>query len=84
MDFERQVEPGIIKIFDMSIKKTKLVNSEDNIIGIDMRFIGMRDDEFNFDRCIFKEKKIRNPDPNCRFEWKYEQEVIKMIPHIFA
>ena len=42
VDFERQVEPGIINIFDMIIKtqETKTDNKKQNHI----RFVGMRDD----------------------------------------
>lgn len=50
LDFERQVEPGIIKIFNMAISTTKKAD-ELNTKEINMRFVGMRDDEFTFDRC---------------------------------
>ena len=62
MNFERQVEPGIINIFDMNVFK---MNMKDNQFSqsIEVRFIGMRDDEFNFDKCAFTEHKIKNPDP---------------------
>ena len=56
MDFERQIEPGIIKIYDMNVIKSNLT-SRDNTksVAVELRFIGMRDDEFNFDRCHFHE-----------------------------
>ena len=64
MDFERQIEPGIIKIYDMNVIKANLSSRESkNRVAIELRFIGMRDDEFNFDRCYFHEIQIKNPDP---------------------
>lgn len=54
MDFERQVEPGIIKIFDMFIHaETISAEGEDQVQRIQMSCCGMRDDEFTFDRSEF-------------------------------
>lgn len=61
MDFERQVEPGIIKIFDMNILKADAVD-QSHTQQIESRFIGMRDDEFYYDLCRFIETKVKNPD----------------------
>lgn len=83
MNFERQVEPGIINIFDMNVFK---MNMKDNQFSqsIEVRFIGMRDDEFNFDKCAFTEHKIKNPDQTSDEEWIYKQELQVMDPHIFG
>lgn len=59
INFERQVEPGIIKIFNMSINSTPLLGKTNTNI-ITMRFVGMRDDEFTFDICSYYENKIQN------------------------
>lgn len=32
----------------------------------------MRDDEYNFDMCVFNEHKIKNPDVNSEEEWIYK------------
>lgn len=72
IDFERQVEPGIIKIFNMKIYQ-QVVDGNENIKKINMTFVGMRDDEFTFDRCIYKETKMPNLDLNKFFSpWKFE------------
>ena len=56
MDFERQVEPGIINIYDMNVIKSNITSRENTkSVAVELRFIGMRDDEFNFDRCYFHE-----------------------------
>ena len=71
MDFERQVEPGIIKIFDMNVMKQN-VSNRNSSKSIEMRFIGMRDDEFNFDRCHFIETRHKNTDKTSDEEWIYK------------
>ena len=48
------MEPGIIKIFNMKIKISKLNDKE---VKVDARFLGMKDDVFTMDRASYKEKK---------------------------
>lgn len=53
--FDRQVEPGIIKIHDMNIRSTALdAHTNKN----EIRFVGMRDDEFTLDRATYTERKL--------------------------
>ena len=82
MDFERQVEPGIIKVFNMNI--TTEDTEDQNQKTINMRFVAMRDDEFTYDRCTYVERRTVNTDKNTRKEFDYEQELMRMEPHIFA
>lgn len=49
-----------------------------------MRFVAMRDDEFTYDGCTYIEKRSLNLDKNTRKKYNYEQELIRMEPHIFA
>lgn len=54
VNFERQVEPGIIKIFNMRLKTT-VVSGQPDTKRIDLRFVGMRDDEYTYDQCFYEE-----------------------------
>ena len=47
IDFESQVEPGIIQIFEMSIQEEEVPGDENKKLK-HMCFLGMRDDEFTF------------------------------------
>ena len=49
-----------------------------------MRFVAMRDDEFTYDRCTYIETKTLNTDKNTRKAFDYEQELVRMEPHIWA
>ena len=50
--FDRDVQPGIIKIHDMKIKVSK---GQDGFSTKSVRVHGMRDDEFVFDKAVFDE-----------------------------
>lgn len=63
INFESQVEPGIIKIFNMNISSEKYTQKS-NTKRIAMSFVGMRDDEFTFDRCSYLETMVLNNNKN--------------------
>lgn len=63
----------------------KQIEDNENVKEVTMRYVGMRDDEYTYDRCTYKETKI------CNFEsgdsmnaWKFKQELISNEPHYFA
>lgn len=86
INFERQIEPGIINIFCMDIKSEPVADEGDNVQKITMSMLGMRDDEFTFDRNTYIEKKVKNDDPKSLHEWKYIQDLDRLTyePHIYA
>lgn len=59
IDFERQIEPGIIKILDLNIQQ-EAVKDKENSKKITMSFVGLRDDEYTFDRCTYFEDTLKN------------------------
>ena len=60
IEFKRDVEPGIIKIFDMSIiykdGKDNVLNNDKN----EIRMMSLRDDEFMFDKVTYNEELFNN------------------------
>ena len=54
IEFDRDVEPGIIKIFDMDIQ----YESEEKINHNAIRVVSTRDDEFIMDYAKYSEDKI--------------------------
>ena len=52
IEFPRQVEPGIIRIFDMQISQEKI---DDDKSQICLQFVGMMDDVFTIDKTTYKE-----------------------------
>ena len=59
---------------------------KDNVQKISMTILGMRDDEFTYDRTTYLETKIPNPDQRSLHAFKYLQDLSSLTkdPHIYA
>ena len=66
VDFKREVEPGIIKIFDFHIQREAA--DEDGFVQNHLRLAGNREDEFIVDRADYKEKKISESEARSTSE----------------
>lgn len=66
VEFTREVEPGIIRIFDLNMDKEKL--SDEELIqeyqnrSITIRMLSMKDDEFLLDKCKYYESQEKTED----------------------
>lgn len=73
IDFETQVEPGIIKIFSMMIEEQP-VEGDENQKRKKMTFLGMKDEEFTYDRCTYLETKKKHKEGSLSLSPHYYEQ----------
>ena len=66
IEFPRDVEPGIIRIFDINMDKEKKsaeeISQEYDDRSITVRMLSMKDDDFLLDKCTYYESQEKTDD----------------------